>query len=518
MQRTLDDLRAAVWRAVVGVNEIPTDETEFLHRISLSSQLDCHPASTDLPTVVRALAERLGEDPGDDLSEFLEDGRPTRFLYESILGLLDRTSSNADSPTTPDAPDDEDEVDDTAVNANPRMFGLDTLFNLIRNGQLDLNPPWQRTVVWSPAKQKDLIKSILLGIPIPSIILHHHNPGTIQERYSIIDGKQRLTAICSFLENKFRLPAFKVASGHPLYPCRGRWFDKHGQRGRGLEAAYRNRIMTTQIPVLLFQQVPERRLRQIFNLYNVSSTQLNAAEIRNAIYQDNPVYKMLFVLAGESSDGVPVPGLTEEELERFVSTLQRVLPSTKRFAALDLLCRYLGYSRAPTTHDRFSAASTSTIINRYFDFVSQHERPEDVSREIVTIFQRAQEYFDIEDAGDFIHMAFFRRNEAGERKFEALQAITSMVCARLLNRVELGGVDHAVIDGAVRKVLQRVPYPDKQQYTTIWDHQASRFLALAEELGLNLSTFDGGAFKSFADRMGQVRLELRNTDAAALVV
>lgn len=85
-----------------------------------------------------------------------------------------------------------------------------------RDGLLDLNPPYQRGHVWAPERQRALILSLLDGTPIPAIILNDRfsakfsHEGYDQERnwqFAVIDGKQRITAIQSFVTDKFTVPA-----------------------------------------------------------------------------------------------------------------------------------------------------------------------------------------------------------------------------------------------------------------------------------------------------------------------
>ena len=74
----------------------------------------------------------------------------------------------------------------------------------------------------------------------------------------------------------------------------------------------------------------------------------NAAEIRNAVYQENRIHQMLFILAGENPENPVLPFLEKEEQDSFRVSLHAALPSTARFAALAFLSRYLGYSRPLT--------------------------------------------------------------------------------------------------------------------------------------------------------------------------
>lgn len=85
-----------------------------------------------------------------------------------------------------------------------------------KDGDLDLDAPYQRGHVWGVERQRALIESILDGTPIPAIIMNNrfggkfHEEGYDQERnwsFAVIDGKQRVTAIQSFVSDKFSVPA-----------------------------------------------------------------------------------------------------------------------------------------------------------------------------------------------------------------------------------------------------------------------------------------------------------------------
>lgn len=96
---------------------------------------------------------------------------------------------------------------------------LDVLLHWHRAGYLDLDPPYQRGDVWGVVRRQNLIKSILQGVPIASLIIndrtrHHDLWGNSESKFlSVIDGKQRITTVLMFLNNQFKVP--------------GEWFD-HG--------------------------------------------------------------------------------------------------------------------------------------------------------------------------------------------------------------------------------------------------------------------------------------------------
>ena len=77
--------------------------------------------------------------------------------------------------------------------------------------ELLLSPPYQRGDVWGYARRQNLIRSILLGVPIPAIVVNDRLSaewkGEKGAAYAVIDGKQRLTAILDFLADNLTVPA-----------------------------------------------------------------------------------------------------------------------------------------------------------------------------------------------------------------------------------------------------------------------------------------------------------------------
>ena len=84
---------------------------------------------------------------------------------------------------------------------------MDVFVHWKREGYLDLNPPYQRGDVWGMIRRRNLIRSIMLGIPIPSIIINDRFAANWGNEIAVIDGKQRITTILMFLESKLKVPA-----------------------------------------------------------------------------------------------------------------------------------------------------------------------------------------------------------------------------------------------------------------------------------------------------------------------
>lgn len=68
-----------------------------------------------------------------------------------------------------------------------------------------LDAPYQRGRVWSEEQNKNLIGSLLQGIPI-GVIFTNRRGWEVASMY-IVDGKQRISAIRDFVSGKLKVPA-----------------------------------------------------------------------------------------------------------------------------------------------------------------------------------------------------------------------------------------------------------------------------------------------------------------------
>lgn len=85
--------------------------------------------------------------------------------------------------------------------------------SLFRNGQLNLEPGFQRQSVWGPTDRRRLIESVVQGYPVPSVFLYQRQDERGRLVYDVIDGKQRLESILMFQGvRRFRSKRFAVPS------------------------------------------------------------------------------------------------------------------------------------------------------------------------------------------------------------------------------------------------------------------------------------------------------------------
>ena len=73
-----------------------------------------------------------------------------------------------------------------------------TINSLIESGVISM-PTFQRNYVWDRKRASRFIESLILGLPIPQIFLYQIE----RNKYSIIDGQQRLLTIYFFAKQRF---------------------------------------------------------------------------------------------------------------------------------------------------------------------------------------------------------------------------------------------------------------------------------------------------------------------------
>lgn len=104
---------------------------------------------------------------------------------------------------TSDSEDDEiielDASDSRKIVWQAKDFSIRESHSMRHDGDLILQPEYQRKYVMSPALASRLVESILMDVPIPAVYLAEESDGTL----SVIAGQQRLASFLSFVAGKF---------------------------------------------------------------------------------------------------------------------------------------------------------------------------------------------------------------------------------------------------------------------------------------------------------------------------
>ena len=155
-------------------------------------------------------------------------------------------------------------------------FSIREFLAMQEEGELILQPEYQRKYVMDATKASKLIESILMDVPIPVIYLAEEQ----DETYSVIDGQQRLTSFLSFIKGvfpdnkKFTLRGLKVLS------------HLNKLTYSDFEKTDKSKIKKTTIHTIIIKKESEEDIKfEIFERLNTGSIKLNEDELRNSVYR-----------------------------------------------------------------------------------------------------------------------------------------------------------------------------------------------------------------------------------------
>ncbi|VVB86101.1 Uncharacterised protein [uncultured archaeon] len=155
----------------------------------------------------------------------------------------------------------------------PTDQDIGNIFGRIENGIYDLQPDFQRDIVWNQQKQQKLIDSIMRGWHIPPIHLVKIEG---KEVYEVLDGKQRLFSIYNFLNDKFTFNA-------KFIPGMDDFKELHGKKFSQFPESVKNKFLFTTIRIFQVTDVRMNEATELFLRLNLGVTVADS-EKRNCIY------------------------------------------------------------------------------------------------------------------------------------------------------------------------------------------------------------------------------------------
>ena len=133
---------------------------------------------------------------------------------------------------------------------------------------IDPKPQYQRTSVWSLAKKRLLIDSILRGYDLPKFYV---NKGTLFN-YEVVDGQQRMRAIWEFVNNEYKLDE-RVIEG---VNTKGLTYDEIKHNAHLFE-----KFMKFPISLSILISFSQEEIRTLFARLQMGE-RLNSVELRHA--------------------------------------------------------------------------------------------------------------------------------------------------------------------------------------------------------------------------------------------
>lgn len=167
----------------------------------------------------------------------------------------------------------------------------ETMARQLEKGNIDLNPSFQRRDAWSEQEKSRLIESLMLGFPVPPIILAENKQK--KNSYLVIDGKQRLLSIRRFYSNvsekEFKEKNLKEKDAFKQLKLKGLDIlkDFNGKTYSQMQVEnteYINNLDNQSIRTIVIKNWPDEAfLYTVFLRLNTGSKKLSPQELRQAL-------------------------------------------------------------------------------------------------------------------------------------------------------------------------------------------------------------------------------------------
>ena len=192
--------------------------------------------------------------------------------------------------------------DTRAIRIESKSGNMNTLLSRLENDEIDLEPDFQRLGgIWNKKNQSRLMESLMLRIPIPAFYFD----GTDDEKWLVVDGLQRLTAIRRFvIDQDLKLCELEYLKEHE-----GKTFS---ELPRPLQRAIREADL---VWYLIMPGTPDNVKFDVFRRINTGGLPLSSQEIRHAL-NGKPVTDVIRKLAeNEEFKQATAYGLSDKRMD-----------------------------------------------------------------------------------------------------------------------------------------------------------------------------------------------------------
>lgn len=235
---------------------------------------------------------------------------------------------------------DEIEKAQRSVRTDAYQMSIGEVVSMYKEGDLVINPDFQRLFRWQVGQKSKLIESALLGIPIPSIFVFEKEDA----KWELIDGLQRISTILEFmgvlkspegdilppsiLEGTTYLPSLSNAVWERSDLITQTPVDQQNELEKPQQLSIRRSRLTVEI---LKRPSSNNTKYDLFQRLNAGGTPANAQELRNCVViMANAAYFQFMKELAAQSHYLMVIAATEDQIEkqRHLELLSRFLVHT----------------------------------------------------------------------------------------------------------------------------------------------------------------------------------------------
>lgn len=205
----------------------------------------------------------------------MEENNQTEEYQEDLFENLEEVGSE----------DEEDINQEDSLFSQAVIWGTDwtseTVNTQLLRGNIDLFPKFQRRDAWSNRDKSRFIESLILGLPIPQVILAEKSGS--RGKYIVIDGKQRLLTIRRFYSDGKDFKPLRLSGLEILKDLNGKTYKNLNDDPEFNDVL--NQLENQSIRTVVIKNWQnESFLYTVFLRLNTGSKKLSPQELRQALH------------------------------------------------------------------------------------------------------------------------------------------------------------------------------------------------------------------------------------------
>lgn len=247
-------------------------------------------------------------------------------------------------------------------------MSMGEILNLYKDGELKIDPVFQRLFRWGDERKTRFIESLILGIPIPPIFVYQDENGV----WELIDGLQRLSTVLQLTGDLTGDRANElgplILNGTRFLPSLNgkRWKQSSPDADDGISQALQIEIKRSRVRVEILKSDSDVSAKfELFQRLNTGGASLTEQEVRNsiAVSIDRLFYNWLIDCSNEAA---------------FITTTDQTEAALESQAGVELALRFFAFCYVPYTsgmdvHEYLDDALMKIATDKNFDRDSARE-------------------------------------------------------------------------------------------------------------------------------------------------
>jgi hypothetical protein len=353
----------------------------------------------------------------------------------------------AEQKSTFELEDSEQPIPPPDIVAYNELRSCADLFRMYATGKLEIQPDFQREVVWKQDDQSRFIDSLVKQLPIPSMCFSLDYK---TQRWKVIDGLQRMSSIIKFLSQML----WQLSNLSDIHPqLRGK-SNSELRNGSDEQKRLNALVEDVSIPITVIRCDYSQRshllyLFTIFHRLNSGGVRLTNQEIRNCIYS-GPFNDQLKDFDRTNADWKIVK--------------KHIWGSMDRFRSVEVLLRVLAFAENRQRYD----GNMARFLNEFMHAQTIQNPPASIKDPLSITMARARQAF-----GN------------GRQNKMSLVLVEALLVALYVKRDELMERSAAEVQTAYMQMRRRPSFVESARYAvTSVDNVRTRLSAAIEAFTL----------------------------------